>query len=187
MVVSLLHQFLTHYAMGDVQLQLHADNCIGQNKNNTLLQVQTTIHVHLHTATFPCTHSYQYMYDIFKMQWLPAFFSLQYLAWWVLVVLHCSMTMLFLLVHVGHSKFIPDWCFGLLKQWYRRTYSSSHEKVPVPFAFNAVCVYVQLRLRWRNVCVVFLLRSVALPFHCICVCVPLRLRSDVFVFRCVSF
>ena len=41
-VISLLHHFLAYHAMGEVELHLHADNCVGQNKNNTLLQV----HIH---------------------------------------------------------------------------------------------------------------------------------------------
>lgn len=39
-VVSLLHHFLEHHALGEVELGLHADNCSGQNKNNIVLQVQ---------------------------------------------------------------------------------------------------------------------------------------------------
>lgn len=48
---------------------------------------------------------------------------MQYLAWRVLARLHQSITISFLLV--GHTKFAPDWCFGLLKQRYRRTFVSS--------------------------------------------------------------
>ena len=40
-VVSLLHHFLEHHGLGEVNLHLHADNCSGQNKNNTVLQVHT--------------------------------------------------------------------------------------------------------------------------------------------------
>ena len=39
--------------------------------------------------------------------------------WRVLVGLHEEITLSFLLV--GHTKFAPDWCFGLIKQKYRRT------------------------------------------------------------------
>ena len=83
-VISLLHHFLAHHAVGEVELKLHADNCSGQNKNNTVLQ---------------------------------------YLQWRVLSGLHKSITMSFMLV--GHTKFSPDWCFGLLKQKFRRTFTSS--------------------------------------------------------------
>ena len=44
-VVSLLHHFLKHHGLGEVKLSLHADNCSGQNKNNTLAGY---IHVHVH-------------------------------------------------------------------------------------------------------------------------------------------
>ena len=44
---------------------------------------------------------------------------MQYLAWRVLSGLNKSITLSFLIV--GHTKFSPDWCFGLLKQAYRRT------------------------------------------------------------------
>ncbi len=43
--------------------------------------------------------------------------------WRVLVGLHRKITMSFMLV--GHTKFSPDWCFGLLKQSFRRTFVSS--------------------------------------------------------------
>ena len=42
-VVSLLHHFLENHGLGEVNLSLHADNCAGQNKNNTVLQVQISI------------------------------------------------------------------------------------------------------------------------------------------------
>ena len=48
---------------------------------------------------------------------------LQYCAWRVLSGLHQSVTISFMLV--GHTKFAPDWCFGLLKQRFRRTFVSS--------------------------------------------------------------
>ena len=38
-VVSLLHHFFDHHSLGEVDVELHADNCVGQNKNNTVLQV----------------------------------------------------------------------------------------------------------------------------------------------------
>ena len=39
MVVSLLHHFLEHHGLGEIDVGLHADNCVGRNKNNTVLQV----------------------------------------------------------------------------------------------------------------------------------------------------
>ena len=38
-VVSLLHHYLANYSLGEKHLHLHADNCVGQNKNNTLIRV----------------------------------------------------------------------------------------------------------------------------------------------------
>ena len=48
---------------------------------------------------------------------------LRYCAWRVLSDLHRSMTISFMLV--GHTKFSPDWFFGLLKQRFRHTFVSS--------------------------------------------------------------
>ena len=39
MVISLLHNYLSHHSLGERHLHLNADNCTGQNKNNYLLQV----------------------------------------------------------------------------------------------------------------------------------------------------
>ena len=83
-IVSMLHHFFEHHGMGESHLHLHADNCVGQNKNNTMLH---------------------------------------YLMWRVMVGLHRQITLSFLIV--GHTKFAPDWCFGLLKQRFRRTMVSN--------------------------------------------------------------
>ena len=53
--------------------------------------------------------------------------SLQYLSWRVLSGLHQSITLSFMMV--GHTKFSPDWCFGLLKQRYKKTFVSSLEDI----------------------------------------------------------
>ena len=39
-VISFLHHFLHHHGLGESELAFHADNCTGQNKNNTVLQVR---------------------------------------------------------------------------------------------------------------------------------------------------
>ena len=62
---------------------LHADNCIGHNKNNCVLH---------------------------------------YLAWQCMAGLHTKVTMSLV---VGHTKFVPDWCFGLLKRLCRRMKTGS--------------------------------------------------------------
>ena len=79
-IISMLHYHLQHYGMGESRLQLHADNCSGQNKNR---------------------------------------YVLEYLAWRVLAGLHDEIELSFLVV--GHTKFSPDWCFGLFKRAFRRT------------------------------------------------------------------
>lgn len=43
---------------------------------------------------------------------------LQYLLWRVLHGFHETVSLNFLVV--GHTKFAPDWAFGLVKQMYRR-------------------------------------------------------------------
>lgn len=78
MVISLLHHFLENYGLGEVAMDLHCDNCSGQNKNK---------------------------------------FMLWYLAWRVLQGLHSEITVNFM--PAGHTKFAPDWCFGLLKKKFR--------------------------------------------------------------------
>ena len=45
----------------------------------------------------------------------------------MLTGLHRTVTMSFMLV--GHTKFAPDWCFGLFKQRFRRTFVSSLDDV----------------------------------------------------------
>jgi len=52
---------------------------------------------------------------------------LQYLSWRVFSKLHKSVTLSFL--PVGHTKFAPDWCFGLLKRTYRRSHVSSLQEI----------------------------------------------------------
>ena len=79
-IVSMLHHFFQEHGLGEVDVHLHADNCVGQNKNNSMLH---------------------------------------YLIWRVMTGLHRHINLSFLIV--GHTKFSPDWCFGLLKRRFRRT------------------------------------------------------------------
>ncbi|KAI4796864.1 hypothetical protein KUCAC02_026699 [Chaenocephalus aceratus] len=46
-------------------------------------------------------------------------YLLWYLAWRCMVGLHEDISLNFLIA--GHTKFAPDWCFGLFKQQFRRT------------------------------------------------------------------
>ncbi len=41
-VASLLHHFFEVHGLGERKAHLHADNCVGQNKNNYVMQVQRT-------------------------------------------------------------------------------------------------------------------------------------------------
>ena len=50
-------------------------------------------------------------------------FVIYYLLWRTIHRLHQTVTLNFMIT--GHTKFGPDWCFGLLKQNFRRTYVSS--------------------------------------------------------------
>ncbi|XP_071962639.1 uncharacterized protein [Antedon mediterranea] len=52
---------------------------------------------------------------------------IQYLAWRVENGLHKTIKYSFL--PVGHTKFGPDWCFGLVKRTYRRTFVSSLQDI----------------------------------------------------------
>ena len=40
MDVSLLHDFLINFGLREMYQSIHAVNCIGQNKNNTVIQVE---------------------------------------------------------------------------------------------------------------------------------------------------
>ena len=72
--------FSENYGLGENRVQLHCDNCSGQNKNN---------------------------------------FVLWYFAWRVMKGLHSEVNINFL--PAGHTKFAPDWCFGLMKRAFRRS------------------------------------------------------------------
>ena len=61
-----------------------------------------------------------------------------YLMWRVLAGLHKEITISFLLV--GHTKFSPDWCFGLFK----RTKCGSIEDIAKVVDHSAVCNTPQL-------------------------------------------
>ena len=79
-IISMLHHFFDVHGFGERHVHLHADNCVGQNKNR---------------------------------------FLMYYLMWRVMAGLYDEATISFL--PVGHTKFAPDWCFGLMKQCFRRT------------------------------------------------------------------
>ena len=54
-VISLLHHFFEHHGLGEVSVGLHADNCVGQNENNAVLQVHACTIQLMHTNAGTCT------------------------------------------------------------------------------------------------------------------------------------
>jgi len=88
MVISLLHRFLAKYSSGETQLVLNADNCVGQNKNNTMLQ---------------------------------------YLMWRVTAGLSRHIELPFTVA--GHTKFGPDYGFGIFKRLYHHAEVNSIKDV----------------------------------------------------------
>ena len=79
-VISFIDFFFTNMGLKESECHLHVDNCVGQNKNNAMLQ---------------------------------------YLLWHVMKERHRKITLSFLVA--GHTKFSPDWCFGMLKKCFRRS------------------------------------------------------------------
>ena len=66
----------------------------------------------------------------------------QYLAWRVMTKRHTTITLSFL--PVGHTKFSPDWCFGLFKRQYRRTKVGSLQNIAKVVNSSAECNVAQL-------------------------------------------
>ena len=102
-VVSRLHFFFEAHGMGEKHVHLHADNCTGQNKNNTVTS---------------------------------------YFMWRVLTGLHTNITYSFLVV--GHTKFSPDWCFGLFKRLFKRSQVDCMADVAEVVNQSAKCNIAQL-------------------------------------------
>ena len=102
-VISRLNFLLDVHGLGEKDVYLHADNCTGQNKNNTMLQ---------------------------------------YLMWRVITGRHTNITYSFLVV--GHTKFSPDWCFGLFKRLFKRTKVSSMAEIADVVDKSAVCNVAQI-------------------------------------------
>ena len=50
-VVSMLHHFFETHGLGEQHVHLHADNCVGQNKNDTMIHVSLSIRVFTDTFT----------------------------------------------------------------------------------------------------------------------------------------
>ena len=69
-------------------------------------------------------------------------YVMQYLAWRVMSGLNKCITLSFLIV--GHTKFSPDWCFGLFKQAYRRTKIGCLDDIVQVVEKSAVVSHAQL-------------------------------------------
>ena len=67
---------------------------------------------------------------------------LQYLMWRILTGQNTQITLSFLIV--GHTKFAPDCCFGLVKRKYRRTYVSTLKDISEVVYNLAECNIAQL-------------------------------------------
>ena len=102
-VISRLHYFFNNHGLGEKDVFLHADNCMGQNKNNTVID---------------------------------------YLMWRVMTGLHTNVTYSFLVV--GHTKFSPDWCFGLFKRLFKRTKVDCMADIAAVVDTSAVCNVPQI-------------------------------------------
>ena len=66
----------------------------------------------------------------------------QYLVWRVITKRHTNITLSFL--PVGHTKFSPDWCFGLFKRQYRRMKVGSLQNIAEIVNTSAECNVAQL-------------------------------------------
>ena len=70
-----------------------------------------------------------------------------YLMWRVLTGRHKQITLSFLIV--GHTKFSPDTCFGLIKRLYRRTYVGCLDDISKMVSNSSVVNKPQLVLELR--------------------------------------
>ena len=84
-------------------LHLHADNCVGQNKNR---------------------------------------FVMAYFMWRVRTGQHKEITASFM--PVGHTKFSPDWCFGLFKRPFKQTEITCLDEIAQVAENSAQCNHAQL-------------------------------------------
>ena len=46
-VISFLHHFFQHHGLGEVDVGLHADNCVGQNNSSTGKELHVHLQVHI--------------------------------------------------------------------------------------------------------------------------------------------
>lgn len=67
---------------------------------------------------------------------------LWYLLWRVMTGHHTNITLSFLVV--GHTKFAPDWCFGLVKRLFKRSKVGSLRDIVQVVQSSATCNEAQL-------------------------------------------
>ena len=67
---------------------------------------------------------------------------IQYLLWRTLTSRHTNITLSFL--PVGHTKFAPNWCFGLFKRGYRRTKVGTLQSIAEVVNNSAECNIAQV-------------------------------------------
>ena len=84
--------------------------------------------VHLWPTSFIQANYVQPPNKIFPIRWCcwgqnKNNYVIWYYRWRILCGLHNSILYSFLIA--GHTKYSPDWCFGLVKQSFRRRYVSS--------------------------------------------------------------
>ena len=70
---------------------------------------------------------------------------MQYLVWRTITNRHANITLSFL--SVGHTKGVPDWCFGLFKRSYRRTKVRSLLAIAQVVNSSADCTFSLLVVR----------------------------------------
>ena len=85
-------------------------------------------HLHLHTDNCVGQNKNRYV--------------MSYLMWRVLTGLHKEIKISFLLV--GHTKFAPDWCFGLFKRLYKRSEITSLDDIAQVVERSAQCNHAQV-------------------------------------------
>lgn len=62
MVISLLHHFLENYGVGEQKMELHCDNCSGQNKNKFVMwylawRILQKLHTDIAVSFIPAGHT----------------------------------------------------------------------------------------------------------------------------------
>ena len=131
-VISRLRYFFGAHSLGETDVYLHADNCTGQNKNNAMInnlmwRVMTGRHIVVLCRPVITLH--------IKLLIIALFLFCP-------VQLSKNVTHSFLVV--GHTKFSPDWCFGLFKRLFRRTTVDCMADIAAVVDNSAVCNVSQL-------------------------------------------